>query len=63
MSISTLTTETSPLEISRVPCLSDNYAWLLHEPKTNLTAIVDPSETGPVLDALTQKSHHSSARP
>jgi hydroxyacylglutathione hydrolase len=40
------------LEIERLPLLSDNYAWLLHEPETGTTAIVDPGEAGPVLDRL-----------
>ena len=43
------------MEVTRVPCLSDNYAWLLHEPKSKLTAIVDPSEFKPVDKALRQK--------
>src|ERR1700733_9555774 len=40
------------LEISLVPCLSDNYAYLLHAPDDGLCAIVDPSEPGPVKAAL-----------
>ncbi|KAL6767660.1 hypothetical protein ACKKBF_B36130 [Auxenochlorella protothecoides x Auxenochlorella symbiontica] len=40
------------LTIERVPCLSDNYAWLLHEPASNVVAIVDPSESKPVVAAL-----------
>lgn len=43
------------LEIHRVPCLADNYAWLLHEPKAGLTAIVDPSEVQPVVNVLKEK--------
>ncbi len=42
----------SKLQIDLVPCLSDNYAYLLHEPDEGVTAIVDPSEPGPVLAAL-----------
>lgn len=40
------------LEIERVPCLSDNYSWLLHEPSSGATAAVDPAEVAPVLAAL-----------
>jgi hydroxyacylglutathione hydrolase len=40
------------LQIERVPCLSDNYAWLLHEPGSGATAVVDPSESAPVEAAL-----------
>ena len=40
------------LSIEPVPCLSDNYAYLIHDPAAKLTAIVDPSEPGPVKKAL-----------
>lgn len=39
------------LEIALVPLLRDNYGYLLHEPADGLTAIVDPSESQPVLEA------------
>lgn len=42
-------------QIERVPCLSDNYAWLLHEPAAGVTAVVDPAEVAPVVEALRQK--------
>lgn len=42
------------LQIERVPCLSDNYSWLLHEPQQGVTA-VDPAEAAPVLAALRSK--------
>lgn len=40
------------LEIDLVPCLKDNYAYLVHDPDQGLTAIVDPSEPDPVRKAL-----------
>lgn len=39
------------LEIVRVPVLSDNYAWLLHDEATGETAALDPGEAQPLLDA------------
>lgn len=42
------------LEVRLVPCLSDNYAYLVHSPETGETIIVDPAEAGPVLTALDQ---------
>ena len=39
------------LEIVRVPVLSDNYAWLIHDPDSGDTVAVDPGEAQPVLDA------------
>lgn len=40
------------LNIHLVPCLKDNYAYLLHEPATRSVAVVDPSEAAPVFEAL-----------
>jgi hydroxyacylglutathione hydrolase len=40
------------LSIHLVPCLKDNYAYLVHEPATNAVGIVDPSEAAPVFAAL-----------
>ena len=41
-----------PLEIVTVHCLSDNYAFLLHDSRTKRTALVDIPEAGPILAAL-----------
>jgi hydroxyacylglutathione hydrolase len=40
------------LEIELVPCLKDNYAYLVHDSDQSLTAVVDPSEPDPVRKAL-----------
>ncbi|MGE3726681.1 MAG: hydroxyacylglutathione hydrolase [Candidatus Sericytochromatia bacterium] len=40
--------------IRSIPCLQDNYAYLLRCDVTGQTAVVDPSEAPPVLDALKQ---------
>ncbi len=40
------------MRVVPVPCLSDNYAYLLVCPETKEAAIVDPSEPEPVLAAL-----------
>lgn len=37
-----------PLEIVTVPCRSDNYAYLLHDPKSGETALVDAPSAGPI---------------
>jgi len=39
------------MEIVRIPALSDNYIWLVHEPGSGETAVVDPAEAAPVLEA------------
>ncbi|HEY0214394.1 MAG TPA: hydroxyacylglutathione hydrolase [Paenirhodobacter sp.] len=40
------------LELQIVPCLSDNYAWLIHDEATDTTAVIDVPDAVPVLDAL-----------
>lgn len=37
------------LEIVRIPALSDNYIWLVHDAAADATMVVDPSEAAPVL--------------
>ncbi|NKX44239.1 hydroxyacylglutathione hydrolase [Roseicyclus persicicus] len=48
--------ETGPRpEIVTVPCLQDNYAFLLHDPATGATAVVDVPEVAPIQAALTAR--------
>ena len=37
------------LEIARIPVLSDNYVWLVHEPGSGETSVIDPAVAEPVL--------------
>jgi hydroxyacylglutathione hydrolase len=37
------------MEIVRIPALSDNYIWLVHEPGSGETMVVDPAAAVPVL--------------
>jgi hydroxyacylglutathione hydrolase len=37
------------LEVARIPVLSDNYVWLLHDPDTCETTVIDPAVAEPVL--------------
>ncbi len=39
------------LDIVRVPALSDNYIWLVHDSDSGETIVVDPGEAEPVLAA------------
>jgi len=43
------------LEIARVPVLSDNYVWLVHDPDSRETAVIDPAVAEPVMDAARQR--------
>ena len=41
-----------PLSIRAVPCLSDNYCWLLRDEASGAVAVCDPGEAGPAAAAL-----------
>ena len=45
----------SALEIELVPCLSDNYAYLVRDADAGLCAVVDPSEPDPVEKARAKR--------
>lgn len=40
------------MQVKRLPALSDNYIFLLHDRDRNIAAVVDPAEAQPVLDCL-----------
>ena len=42
-------------KIRIVPCLSDNYAYLIHDPQTLATACIDAPEAEPIKNALEQE--------
>jgi hydroxyacylglutathione hydrolase len=44
------------MEIVRIPALSDNYIWLVHEPVSGETMVVDPAESAPVLVEADRRS-------
>jgi len=44
-----------PLTLHAVRCLSDSYAYLLHDPASGRTGVVDVPEVAPINDALTAK--------
>ena len=41
-----------PLDLVTVPCLADNYAFLIHDDTTGRTALVDAPEVAPIREAL-----------
>lgn len=41
-----------PLELVTIPCLTDNYAYLIHDTDTGATAVVDVPDAAPILQAL-----------
>jgi hydroxyacylglutathione hydrolase len=56
------------MNIEIIPCLNDNYSYLVHEEKTNTVAIIDPSDFEPCdklikdkykkLDYILNTHHH-----
>jgi hydroxyacylglutathione hydrolase len=44
-----------PADLVVVPCLSDNYAYLIHDAATDATAVVDVPEAAPILTALAER--------
>lgn len=44
-----------PFEIATIPCLSDNYAFLAHDPATGATMCVDVPEVAPIAAALARR--------
>ena len=43
-----------PLEIVTIPCLKDNYAYLVNGPDG--TALIDAPEAGPIIAALEERA-------
>ena len=43
------------MDIDVIPCLSDNYSYLIKDNQTNTVAIIDPSEFGPCDKKIDQK--------
>ncbi|KAI7743447.1 hypothetical protein M8C21_011298, partial [Ambrosia artemisiifolia] len=48
----------SSLQIELIPCLEDNYAYLLHDLDTGTVGVVDPSESLPIVDALSRNNRN-----
>src|SRR5215218_7377765 len=43
-------------EIRLFPCLSDNFGYLIHDPRTKATASIDAPEAGPIIEALEREN-------
>ena len=44
------------MDIEIIPCLNDNYSYLLKDNQTDTVAIIDPSEFGPCDKKINQKN-------
>lgn len=43
------------IELEVIPCLADNYAYLIHDRATGATAVIDVPDEGPILAILQSK--------
>ena len=43
------------LEVVRIPVLSDNYVWLMHDAASGETVVIDPAVADPVLAAAAER--------
>ena len=46
--VTKIKSEESMLEIAQFVCLSDNYGYLVHDPKTGSTASIDAPDAEPI---------------
>ena len=43
------------MNLDIIPCLNDNYSYLIQDKHSGKVAIIDPSEFGPCNDIISQK--------
>ena len=43
------------MEITPIPCLTDNYAYIIHDNNSKIVGVVDPSEALPIINFLKKK--------
>ena len=43
------------MQITPIPCLKDNYAYIIYEPKSKIVGVIDPSEATPIIKFLEKK--------
>ena len=44
------------MEITSIPCLTDNYAYVIFDNNSKTTGVVDPSESQPVISFLKKRN-------
>jgi hydroxyacylglutathione hydrolase len=45
-----------PLDLVTIPCLKDNYAFLIHDPASKSTAVIDVPDAAPILAELKSRN-------
>ena len=44
------------MEITTIPCLTDNYAYIINDNKSRTIGVIDPSEAKPIISYLKKKN-------
>ena len=44
------------MEIFTIPCLNDNYSYILYDETNNAACVIDPSEANPIMDFIEKKA-------
>ena len=44
------------MQVTPIPCLTDNYAYIIHDDNLKTIGVVDPSEATPIISFLKKKN-------
>ena len=44
------------MQITPIPCLTDNYAYIINDSSSKVIGVVDPSESLPIIEFLEKKN-------
>ena len=44
------------MQVTPIPCLTDNYAYIIHDDNLKTIGVVDPSEAKPIISFLKKKN-------
>ena len=44
------------MQITPIPCLTDNYAYIINDSDSKKVGVVDPSEASPIIKFLKKKN-------
>ena len=47
------------MQITPIPCLTDNYAYIISDNNSKIVGVVDPSEASPIVSFLNKKKLNS----
>ena len=45
------------MQVTQIPCLVDNYAYVIKDDNSKLVGVIDPSEALPVVNFLKKKTN------